>query len=463
MDKIEKLEKAVFTITSYDSNQNKITSRSGFFISADGIAIAPSNIFLHPDSIAVTLRNGKNYKVDRIISVHKMANLAMFKVTGQRQKGFDYIIPSQNTERNKNEVLVFSHPKETREGISLGVTANVFQAPYLDRIVEVQSDFGPQSSGAPVINDDGKLIGIAHFLEKNKIRHFLSTHILNDTLWVNFRDAQDWKKAAKEIYCTILQEHMYKGITNFAFDNWVEAAKNFSFQINNDTTSLAPFVLRGEARRRYENFMGMRTDFDHVNKRNSKHFLLHYFEAINHLKHKENNKAFLSLITSIEQHQNFSPALIEFGLLAIKLRHDLETAQKCFDQAIKSTPLFADGYYERSRLTIQYLKNPEAAMKDISKAIELNHKLPGAYSIRGTLRIQIENYLEAISDLDKAIEIDPNDTHALFNRGLAYYNLGMKQQCCKDWDKAGQLGHYKSIKYQSRYCNKTPIKRGGSR
>ena len=252
---------------------------------------------------------------------------------------------------------------------------------------------------------------------------------------------------------------MSEGITNFALSNWIESAKNFSFQIKNDTTNIEAYILRSEARRRYENYMGMRTDIKAAKEKNPNHFLIHYFEALNHLKNKEENKAFISLIACIEQYEYFSPALVQFGLLAVKLRHDIETAKKCYDQAIKASPLYADGYYERSRLTIQYLQNKESALEDISKAIELNHELPGAYSIRGMLRIQIENYLEAISDLDKALEIDPNDTHALFNRGLAYYNLGMKQQCCKDWDTAGQLGHYKSIKYQSRYCNKTPIKR----
>ena len=151
MDRINKLEKAVFTISSYDHNHNQTASLTGFFISSDGIAIAPANIFLNTDSLAITLRNGRSYKVGKVISAHKMANLMMFKVIDHRQKGFDYIIPSQKTERDKNEVLIFSNPQETEGGISLGFATHVYQAPYLDRIVEISSDFGPRAQAHPLL------------------------------------------------------------------------------------------------------------------------------------------------------------------------------------------------------------------------------------------------------------------------------------------------------------------------
>ncbi|MGQ1785858.1 tetratricopeptide repeat protein [Saccharicrinis sp. GN24d3] len=458
MDKISKLEKAVFTISSFDKNENEIRSRTGFFISNDGIALAPSNIFLDSDSVSLTLRNGRKYKIARIISSHKMANLTMFKAFDHREKGFDYIIPSQSTENENSEVLIFSDPKEAQGGISLGVVTQVFQAPYLDRLVGINSDFGERSTGAPVINDAGELIGVAKFLKKGRKHLFASTHILNDSLWINHLATETWKTRNEQNNIE-LHPYMFDGIAYFIHSDWVEAARNFTSYLKNDTTNIAAYILRGEARRQYENYIGMRLDYNHAKRLNPKHFLIHYYQAMEYIRKKDEKNAFISLIASIENHDYFSPALIEFGLLAVKLRNDFETAKKCYDQAIKSTPLYANGFYERSRLKIQYFNDKETAMYDISQAIKLNHRLPGAYSIRGTLQIQTENYMEAITDLDKAVDIDSADTHALFNRGLAYYNLGMKQKCCKDWDTAGQMGHYKSIKYLSRYCNKTPLRR----
>lgn len=463
MEKITKLEKAVFTISAYDENENEIATRTGFFISGDGIAIAPASLFINADSVSLTLRNGRTYRISHIMSSHAMADLIMFKTLNTREKTFDYIIPSQNTEKGDKEVLIFSDPKEAQSGLSFGVVTGVFQAPYLDRLVQVNADFGIRSTGAPVINSDGDLIGIASYLEKSNTCQYLSTHVINDTLWTHHTDAQFVEHAKLHTKPKYPAPYILRGISYYMYGEWVEAAKSFSLEIKRDSTHIVPFIFRGESRRRYENRIGMQMDYQYAKQMNPEHFLISYFEALDYLNLKDEKKAFASLIDCTNQHPHFAPALIEFGLLAIKLHKDILIAKSYFERAIQSTPLYANGYYELARLHIQYLQDDKVAMEDITKAIYLNENLPGAYSIRGTLNIKVENYLEAINDLDKAIGVDPTDTYALFNRGLAYYNLGMKQECCKDWNTAGQLGHYKSVKYLSRYCNKTPISLTGGR
>jgi len=461
LDKINKLEKAVFTISSHtkDGATTKITS--GFFISPDGIAIVPSDVLLNSDSISIFLRNGRKYSLERVLSTHKMANLSMIKAYDQRAKGFDYIVPSQQTDRSLNEVLIISNPDETEEGVTLGQILKVNQAPYLDRVVTLNANFKSRSAGSPVIDNQGELVGIAGFLPKGGITYYYSTHILNDTLWIN-HPYNKWKNSLYQSHKAALYPYFNDGIINYINDMWVESAKNFTIYIKNDTANIEAHLLRGEARRQYENFIGMRDDFSYVLSKTNGHFLIDYFDARNLLKKQQKNDAFLKYITSIEKNDHFAPSLIEFGLLAVELRNDVETAMKCFNKAIECAPLFADGYYERSRLLQQYLNNNELATEDINKAISLNNRLPGAFSIRGTLKIQSEDYLEAISDFDRALSIDAHDTHALFNRGLAYFNLGMKEKSCKDWDAAGQLGHYKAIRYISRYCNKITTKRVGN-
>ncbi len=460
LDKINKYEKAVFSISSYTQDGSLNYTTSGFFISPDGIAIVPSKIFLKADSVIITLKNGRNYSIDRILSTHKMGNLALIKAKDHRGKGFEYIIPSQKTERNQNEVLILSHPNETEEGVSLGNISKVFQAPYLDRVIFIDSNFDRMSIGSPVINNQGDLVGIAGYLRESGTRYYMSTHILNDSLWTN-HSYNNWRKSVYQDHFSDLHPYMHEGIIRFLNEQWIDAAKSFSLEIRGSSDNIIPYILRGEARRRYENFVGMRADFQKAKYLNPNYFLVDYFEAENLLKEKKKNEAFVKFISCIEKYDSYSPALVDFGLLAVELRKDIDTALKCFNKSIQCNPLYANGYYERSRLLQQFLNNDTLALEDINIAISLNQKLPGAYSIRGTLKIQLEDYLEAISDFDKALIINPNDTHALFNRGLAYFNLGMKVKSCNDWDKASQLGHFKSVKYMSRYCNKVTSK--GSR
>ncbi len=457
LDKINKYEKAVFSISSYTKDGTLNYTTSGFFISPDGIAVVPSRLFLKADSVVITLKNGRFYSLDRILSTHKMANLALIKAKDHRGKGFEYIIPSQDTERNQGEVLILSHPNETEKGVSLGNILKIFQAPYLDRVIFVNSNYDRMSIGSPVINNQGDLVGIAGYLRQSGTRYYMSTHILNDTLWTN-HPYNHWEKSVYQDHSSDLTPYMHDGLIQFLDEKWIDAAKSFSLEIRNSPENTIAYIFRGETRRRYENYVGMRADVTKAKSLDPNNFLIDYFEAESLIRENKKDQAFVKFISSIEKYDAYSPALVDFGLLAVEIRKDVNTALKCFNKSIQCSPLYANGYYERSRLLQQFLNNDTLALEDINKAISLNQRLPGAYSIRGTLKIQLEDYLEAISDFDRALEIDPKDTHALFNRGLAYFNLGMKEKSCHDWDEASQLGHFKAVKYMSMYCNKITSK-----
>ena len=63
------------------------------------------------------------------------------------------------------------------------------------------------------------------------------------------------------------------------------------------------------------------------------------------------------------------------------------------------------------------LKQYKEAIADYDKAIELNPKDAKAYYNRGNAKHQLKQYKEAIADYDKAIELNPKDANAYNNRG----------------------------------------------
>jgi tetratricopeptide (TPR) repeat protein len=458
LEKIERMEKAVFSITAFGSNNTKNITASGFFISPHGIAVVPSYLFVDADSVVIKLRNGRRYGMSRIIASHKMANLSLIKVNDHRGKGFNFIIPTKKTEGNQSEVLILSDPEDAQAGISFGEVTKVIHAPYIDRQVVVDADYKGRSVGSPVINRQGQLIGIADYFENKDINYFTSAHVINDTMWIN-NAYYNWRRPEYHGKPSYLYPYMKNGLLNFMLESWVESAKYFTYEIKQNPNNVDAYILRGEARRRYNNLVGSRADFEKANRLEANHFLKHYFDAQDKMRNKKPQQAFVKYVDCIKRQQTFAPALIEFGLLAVAIRNDVETALECFNDAIKYAPLCARGYYERSRLLQEYFSDHILAMEDISMAIELNRYLPGAYSIRGTLRIQTEDYLEALADFDRAIELDSTDTHALFNRGIAFYNMGIKEKSCEDWEKAGLMGHYKALRYISRYCSQVTSKR----
>src|SRR3989338_8732517 len=71
----------------------------------------------------------------------------------------------------------------------------------------------------------------------------------------------------------------------------------------------------------------------------------------------------------------------------------------------------------------------DQAISDYNKALEINPRYAGAYYSRGVAYDSKGQYDQAISDYNKALELNPMDALAYYNRGVAYYSR-------KDYDKA---------------------------
>ena len=92
-----------------------------------------------------------------------------------------------------------------------------------------------------------------------------------------------------------------------------------------------------------------------------------------------------------------------------------------------------------------------------SKTIELEPNNSAAYYNRGLAKKNLGQYKEAIKDYDKAIELYPNDSAAYYNRGLAKSYLSEYEEAIKDFDKAIELDPNDSAAYNNRGLDKANL------
>jgi len=85
-----------------------------------------------------------------------------------------------------------------------------------------------------------------------------------------------------------------------------------------------------------------------------------------------------------------------------------------------------------------------------SKAIGLNPRLTLAYAIRGDCYHLMGDCASAISDLNKAIELDPSDTDLLADRAAEKLHLHDNQGALADFDAAIKMGRSSYFLYLSR-------------
>ena len=82
------------------------------------------------------------------------------------------------------------------------------------------------------------------------------------------------------------------------------------------------------------------------------------------------------------------------------------------------------------------------AIADLNKAIQLNPSLVEAYNNRGAVYINNGDYDQALEDLNKAIQLDPNFAVAYYNRGVSYKNKGKYDQANADFAKEKELKNW---------------------
>lgn len=121
---------------------------------------------------------------------------------------------------------------------------------------------------------------------------------------------------------------------------------------------------------------------------------------------------------------------------------DPDAAIKALDRAIELYPEFAVAYMERAyaRLLAEDSKQIALAIADYDSALELNPRLVYAWHNKGNIYYAAGDLTSALRCYGEALAIDPMFAEALYNRGVTYLRMGNKRQAFADLSKAGELG-----------------------
>ena len=92
----------------------------------------------------------------------------------------------------------------------------------------------------------------------------------------------------------------------------------------------------------------------------------------------------------------------------------------------------------------------EAAIEDVTKAIELDPQNAEAYLLRGTIKCNLEDFRGALADYTKASEFDAYKSWAYIERGRALIHIGENQAAIRDFTKAIEYGQQDSWAYRCR-------------
>jgi tetratricopeptide (TPR) repeat protein len=134
------------------------------------------------------------------------------------------------------------------------------------------------------------------------------------------------------------------------------------------------------------------------------------------------------------------------------LGHQNEAALKDLERSLRQRPGNADALFLRGVVKGE-LFDEDAGVADIDAAMALNPKIAGGDMSAAVLLFELKRYVEAADRFGKVIAANEADLmEAYYYRADCYYNLGQKEDACRDWRKSAEMGDKDAVYIVRNYC-----------
>ena len=158
-DLVRRVKPSAVAIETFDSKGNTLSRGSGFFVGPDRI-ITNRHVIERSSRVVVHLLDGKKFVVRGVLAVDGEGDLAMLQV--EVPPGAAVPLPISRTVPEEGEsTLVVGNPFGLEGSVSNGIVSAVRDISGYGRIIQITAPISPGSSGSPVVNMYGQVVGIA--------------------------------------------------------------------------------------------------------------------------------------------------------------------------------------------------------------------------------------------------------------------------------------------------------------
>jgi len=385
---VRRIKPSAVAIETYDARGEKLSRGSGFFIDVDRI-VTNRHVIDGAYRAEVHSVSGNSYPVKNVLAVDAEADVALLKVDVPpnlvRPLSLDRTSPQEG-----ESVVVIGNPFGLEGSVTNGIVSAVRDIPGFGRIIQITAPISPGSSGSPVVNMQGQVIGVA------------TLQIAGGTS-VNFaipseRIAQLDRTAQSQQGMSLSELVSATGRNKRA--RAVEFFRNgLTFLSKDDCQGALPYFQKAaDADNGYaEAWAQMGFCHEKLGRHN---------EAI------EASKKAVNIRPSAESYFN-----IGLANYYLKQYREAETAYK---QSIKLDPYNASDAYYALGLTYRDAGQFDDEVGAYKSAIRLRPDYASAYDRLGQRYLQMKRYPEAVEAFKQLAMLKPGDANAQNSLGETY-------------------------------------------
>ncbi len=159
----KKVRPAVVLIETFDKDNNPVGQGSGFFINDKGHLITNHHVIEGADSATVKITSGEIYLVQGIIAVDENSDVVKLQVNTKSAKT-SFLPVSEKIPSVGEDIVVVGNPFGLESTVSKGIVSAIRPIPNFGNIIQISAPISAGSSGSPVLNVKGEVIGVATFI-----------------------------------------------------------------------------------------------------------------------------------------------------------------------------------------------------------------------------------------------------------------------------------------------------------
>ena len=229
-----------------------------------------------------------------------------------------------------------------------------------------------------------------------------------------------------------LDAYINRGLVNNELQDFVSSIADYSKAIELDSKCALAYNNRGYTKYKQQDFKGALEDYNKAiilnpkfkmaidNKAkmlsevcidDDKDFSEKYYLSLGIFDVNSGN--FPDAIANFDEALKFNPDNDLVYFYKAVAYHSLNQVDKAYDNYTKTIELnnkMADAYFNRGQLIFE--SNPKKALDDFVSAVAIDNKFVDAYYSIAAIQKKLGQYKEAVKNLDKIIEIEPNAVNA---------------------------------------------------
>ncbi len=400
---VRRIKPSAVAIETFDTRGEKVSRGSGFFIDTDRI-VTNRHVIEGAYRAEVHSSAGNVFAVKGVLAVDAEGDLAILKIDAPTNQVRPLLLERTSPQEGES-VVVIGNPFGLEGSVSNGIVSAVRDIPTFGRIIQITAPISPGSSGSPVVNMQGQVIGVAtlQITGGQSVNFAIPSERISQLQGVSLMSLSELAVASGKNKHAKAVQFFRDGLSFLSKDDCEKALPYFEKAVESDNSYSEAWAQSG-----------------FCNEKLGRHA-----EAI------EASKKAVGLRPSSESYFNI-------GLANYYLKQYRE-AVEAYRQAIRLDPYnSADAHYAQG-LVYRDWGRSEDEIQAYKQAIKLKPDYTSAYERLGARYLRSKKYAEAIETFKQLSSLKPGDATVPNSIGEAYLELGRLNEAMEAFRQAIRL------------------------